>query len=137
MQIRFAFKHMETSEALQDYARSKILVEVSKFVSKPVEAQVTFAVDRHKHQVTCALLGGDGFSVNVEHVCEDMYASVDLMIDKLSSQLKKRKDRLKDHKSPKKRDPFSSQSGDSEYANAEVDASDILKFEQSLRRKIS
>jgi len=38
MQFRFAFKHMPTSEALQDYARNKINTEVSKFSTKPIEA---------------------------------------------------------------------------------------------------
>jgi putative sigma-54 modulation protein len=136
MQFRFAFKHMPTSEALQDYARSKINTEVAKFSTKPIEAQVSFAVDKHKHQVVCSIIGGDGFSFNVEHVCDDMYGSVDHMIDKLSAQLKKRKDKLKDHKFPKNRELFASLPSDNEYANVEVDASDILKFEDSLRRKI-
>lgn len=136
MQFRFAFKHMPSSDALQEYARNKINTEVSKFSTKPIEAQVTFAVDKHKHQVFCSIVGGDGFSFNVEHVCDDMYASVDHMIDKLSSQLAKRKGKLKDHKFPKNRELFASPASELEYANVEVDASDILKFENSLRRKI-
>ena len=136
MQFRFAFKHMPTSEALQDYARNKINTEVSKFSTKPIEAQVTFSVDKHKHTVVCSIIGGDGFSCNVEHVCDDMYGSVDHMIDKLSSQLAKRKSKLKDHKFPKNRELFASPNSELEYANQEVDASDILKFENSLRRKI-
>ncbi len=58
------------------------------------------------------------------------------MIDKLSSQLAKRKSKLKDHKFPKNRELFASPASELEYANAEVDASDILKFENSMRRKI-
>lgn len=135
MQFRFVFKHMETSEALENYARSKIQAEVSKFVTKPIEAQVTFQVDKHHQHVLCSLVGGDGFSLNVEHDCPDMYASVDHMIDKLSTQLKKRKDKLKDHKHPKARRPFATVPDESEYASAEIDASDIIKFENSLRRK--
>ncbi len=136
MQFRFAFKHMSSSDALQEYARNKINTEVAKFSTKPIEAHVTFAVDKHKHQVLCSITGGDGFSFNVEHVCDDMYASIDHMIDKLSAQLKKRKDKLKDHKFPKNRELFASPASDSEYANVEVDASDILKFEKILRRRM-
>jgi len=136
MQFRFAFKHMNSSDALQQYAQTKINTEVAKFSTKPIEAHVTFAVDKHKHQVVCSITGGDGFSFNVEHICDDMYASVDHMIDKLTAQLKKRKDKLKDHKFPKKREMFASPASDNEYANVEVDASDILKFENSLRRKL-
>ncbi|MBC7661137.1 MAG: ribosome-associated translation inhibitor RaiA [Chitinophagaceae bacterium] len=136
MLFRFAFKHMKSSEALQEYAKNKINTEVLKFSTKPIEAYVTFSVDKHNHQVTCAISGGDGFSFNVEHVCDDMYGSIDHLIDKLSSQLKKHKDKLKDHKFPKNREMFASTETDYEYANVEVDASDILKFENSLRRKM-
>ena len=135
MLYRFVFKHMHSSDALQEYARTKINTEVAKFSTKPIEAHVTFAVDKHKHKVNCSIVGGDGFSFNVEHVCDDMYGSIDHLIDKLSSQLKKRKDKLKDHKFPKNRELFASPVGELEYANVEVDASDILKFENSLRRK--
>ncbi len=135
MQYRFAFKHMATSQALQDYSQTKINTEIAKFSTKPIEAHVVFSVEKHKHQVVCTITGGDGFSFVVEHVCEDMYASVDHMIDKLSAQLKKRKDKLKDHKFPKKRELFASIPSDNEYANVEVDASDILKFEEGRRRK--
>jgi putative sigma-54 modulation protein len=135
MQFRFAFKHMETSEALENYARSKILAEVSKFVTKPIEAHVTFEVDKHHQHVQCSISGGDGFSVNVEHGCADMYGSVDHMIDKLTAQLKKRKDKLKAHKHPKSREPFATVPEDVEYSNREVDAVDIVKFENSLRRR--
>lgn len=135
MQFRFAFKHMETSEALENYARSKIQAEVSKFVTKPIEAQVTFQVDKHKQHVLCTLVGGDGFSLNVEHSCQDMYGSVDHMIDKLSTQLKKRKDKLKDHKHPRSRRPFAVMDEEVEYSTAEIDASDIVKFEATMKRK--
>lgn len=135
MQFRFVFKHMSSSEALKDYARTKIDTEVSKFATKPIEAHVVFAVDKYKHQVVCTIYGGDGFSFSIEHVSPDMYASVDHLIDKLSSQLKKRKEKLKEHKFSKKRELFASIPSDDEYANAEVDASDILKFEDSRRRR--
>lgn len=132
MQYRFSFKHMSSSDALQEYARSKIDVEIAKFSTKPIEAHVVFGVDKHEHHVVCTVYGGDGFSFIVEHICNDMYGSVDHMIDKLSSQLKKRKDKLKDHKFSKKRELFASIPSDSD---GEVDADDIMKYENARRQK--
>ncbi len=130
MQFRFSFKHMETSPALQDYAKGKIEVEVGKFVSKPIEAHVTFAVDKHEQHVLCTLTGGDGFKLNVEHCCADMYGSVDHMIDKLVTQLQKKKEKLKDHKHFKGKDGFS---GAETYDDDTVlDAADILKYERAV-----
>ncbi|MCX6129679.1 MAG: ribosome-associated translation inhibitor RaiA [Proteobacteria bacterium] len=134
MQFRFTFKHMETSLALQNYALEKIKIEVEKFVTKPIEAHVTFSVDRHQHLVLCSLSGGDGFSVNVEHACEDMYGSVDHMIDKMVSQLKKKKEKLKDHKHHKAPEPFGA-TGTDDYDSVPIDAADIVKFETVLKRR--
>ena len=134
MQFRFTFKHMETSQALQNYARDKIKVEVEKFVTKPIEAQVTFSVDRHQHLVLCVLSGGDGFSVNVEHACEDMYGSVDHMIDKMVTQLKRKKEKLKDHKHHKAPEPFG-ETGEVVYDAALIDAGDIVKYENVLKQR--
>ncbi|WP_176737002.1 ribosome hibernation-promoting factor, HPF/YfiA family [Oligoflexus tunisiensis] len=136
MQFRFSFKHMETSQALQNYAKEKIKVEVEKFVTKPIEAHVTFSVDRHQHQVLCSLAGGDGFTVNVEHACADMYGSVDHMIDKMVTQLKRKKEKLKDHKQHHKAPiPFGSLAVDDEYEAAPIDAADIVKFERVAKQR--
>ena len=134
MQFRFSFKHMESSPALQNYAETKIKVEVSKFVSKPIEVHVTFSVDRHEQQVLCTLTGGDGFKLNVEHVCEDMYGSVDHMIDKLVTQLQRKKEKLKDHKHFKVKDtsPYCLAYEDD---NTVLDAADIIKYEQAMMRR--
>lgn len=99
MQFSFTFKHMEASEALQSYTQQKLGDKISKFVTKPIEARVIFSVDRHKsHTAHCHLVGGDGFNIEVEHSCEDMYGSIDRLTDKLESQLRKHKEKLKDHR---------------------------------------
>lgn len=132
MQFRFSFKHMESSQALQNYAQEKIEIEVEKFVTKPIEAHVTFSIDKHQQQVLCTLTGGDGFMLNVEHRCQDMYASVDFMIDKLVTQLQKKKEKLKDHKHVH---GIRSLANDIDHEIAEIDAADILKYEQAAMRR--
>jgi putative sigma-54 modulation protein len=132
MQFQFSFKHMETSKALQEYAQEKIQTQIEKFVTKPIEVQVTFSVDRHWQQAVCTLVGGDGFKVNVEHRCDDMYGSVDRIVDKLATQLKKKKDKLKQHKfkNSLKTLPIVNEDDDEE-----VDAQDIAKFEAARRKR--
>ena len=133
MQFQFSFKHMETSQALQEYAREKLTTKIEKFVTKPIEVQVTFSVDRHVQHALCTLVGGDGFSLNVEHSCEDMYGSVDRMVDKLGSQLKKKKDRLKGHKNRSSVKQMVAY--DAPTADDEVDAEDVIKYEEAIRKR--
>jgi putative sigma-54 modulation protein len=135
MRFQFSFKHMDSSEALQRYAEVKILQEIQKFATKPVECHLTFAVDRHNHTAHLSFNGGDGFTFQVDHTCTDMYGSVDHMVHKLETQLRKQKEKLKHHKGHKsKRDIISI--AERSYDNAEIDAADILKFE-AARRKVS
>ena len=135
MRFKFSFLHMETSNALRTYAEGKVNQEVQKFSTKPVECHVTFSVDRHNHTAHLSMNGGDGFMLEVDHTCTDMYGSVDHMIDKLQSQLRKHKEKLKKHKGNKaKRDVI--YLTERSFDNAEIDAGDILKFE-AARRKVS
>ncbi|MFW7379496.1 MAG: ribosome hibernation-promoting factor, HPF/YfiA family [Oligoflexus sp.] len=135
MQFQFSFKHMETSQALQEYAQEKIGSLVDKFVHKPIEVHVTFLVDKHKQQALCTLTGGDGFTVNVEHSCDDMYGSIDRMLDKLAVQLKRKKDKLKHHKFKEsiKNMPLAGEKSEDDFA---VDAVDIIKYEMARRKRV-
>ena len=134
MRFQFSFRHMETSEALKTYAEQKINQEIQKFSSKPIDCHITFSVDRHNHSSHIDFNGGDGFSFQVEHTCTDMYGSIDHMVTKVESNLRKQKEKLKNHKgnSSRKNIKFSERS----YEAAEIDAADILLYE-AARRKVS
>ena len=138
MRFQFSFKHMDASSSLQDYAEDKLRVLIDKFVTKPVEAHVTFSIDNHTHIAHCSLMGGDGFSLQVEHSCSDMYGSVDKMLDKLAGQLKKKKDKLKTHKGNRSANRGKKHGKDRrefDIDSAEIDAADIIKYEKARNRK--
>ena len=101
MQVRFSFKQVPSSDRLKSYTEQKVRKMIEKFVTKPIEAHVTFSTDRHLHNAHCAVSGGDGFNIQAEASCEDVFGSVDNLMDKLSVQLKRQKEKIKDHKSGK------------------------------------
>jgi putative sigma-54 modulation protein len=141
MQFSFAFKHMEASEPLQSYTQQKLGEKISKFVTKPIEARVTFSVDRHKTATAhCHLVGGDGFNIEVEHACEDMYGSIDRITDKLESQLRKHKEKLKDHRNRSVAKSIGQETGEEEVEEVStmeeaeaVDAGDIVKMQKAKK----
>lgn len=136
MQFQFSFKRMETSTALKNYTEEKLKTQIRKFVTKPIEAHVTFSVDRHHNIAQCSLKAGDGFKIEVQHSCGDMYGSVDRMLDKLFTQLKRKKDRLKGHKGNRNFKSLKYKDPDTiDYNSAEIDAADIVAWEE--RRKAS
>lgn len=133
MQCRFSFKHMKTSQALVDYAEDKIRQKVEKYSTKPIEAHITFSIEGNDHIAHCSVRGGDGFNVQVESACTDMYGSVDLLLDKMATQLKKQKEKLKNHKfiHPVAADDEAQIPQEDKDCDAvPVDADDVIKLEK-------
>ena len=130
MQYLYSFKHMDSSPALQSYCEEKLSDRIRKFVTKPIAAHVTFSVTRHQQTVHLSLDAGDGFGIQVEHTSEDMYASIDQLADKLTAQLKKHKEKLKDHKGNRSRPLTLVAESDTDS----VDADDSLKYEAARQR---
>ncbi len=97
MHINTTFKNMETSQALKDYV-SKRLSKMEKYLDRPTEANVVLSVEkiRHKTEVT---LNADGMLINAVEITEDMYSSIDMVMDKVERQIKKHKEKLQDKKS--------------------------------------
>lgn len=134
MQIKFTFKHMETSLSLQKYARTKIDERVSRWVTKPIDAHIYFDVEREIHRVKCTLKGGDGFNFEVEASTGDMYGSLDILVDKLAGQLRKQKEKIKNHKGVSNIRSLSigrRTSNEFDSDSVSIDAEDLIKYERA------
>ncbi|MEI7833558.1 MAG: ribosome-associated translation inhibitor RaiA, partial [bacterium] len=91
MQIRFSGKHMEVTPALREYATTK-LQKLERFFTHVQDVHVVESITRNQHIVEVTL-NADGTVIRAEERSEDMYASIDLVTDKLERQLKKFKER--------------------------------------------
>ncbi len=91
MQIRFSGKHMEVTPALREYATTK-LQKLERFFTHVQDVHVVESITRNQHIVEVTL-NADGTVIRAEERSDDMYASIDLVADKLERQLKKFKER--------------------------------------------
>ena len=96
MNVTTTFRHMEQSEALKSYAEEK-LERVAKYIDEPISAQVYFTVEKIRHIVEI-VISGRGITTKASEATNDMYAAVDAVLDKIERQLKRYKEKLKDHK---------------------------------------
>ncbi len=137
MECRYYFKHMKASEQLESHMDAKIRQKVALFVTKPIEAHVTFSVEAQEAKVHVSIVGGDGFNCQIETVSRDMYEAADKALDKLETQLRKQKSKLKNHKNVSSiRQLQVAETKDPELCeNVPVDAGDLIKFEQAKRGK--
>ena len=97
MQVTTTFRHMEQSEALKSYAEEK-LDRVKKYIDEPINAQVFFEVEKKIRHIVQIVISAKGISTKASEATNDMYAAIDAVIDKIERQLRRYKERLKNHK---------------------------------------
>src|SRR4029434_2079466 len=87
--------HVEVTPALRDYVQVK-LTRVERHFDQVIDANVQLTVEklRQRAEITLRLRGNN---IHVESVDNDMYAAIDMLVDKLDRQVLRHKDRLKDH----------------------------------------
>ncbi|MEZ4406511.1 MAG: ribosome-associated translation inhibitor RaiA [Polyangiales bacterium] len=90
MGIAITFRHVASSDALKTYVNDK-LERVQKYLRQPLDAHVTLSTERHQH-VAEVLITTAGRQYQARHDSDDMYKSIDLMLDKVEHQISKHHD---------------------------------------------
>jgi putative sigma-54 modulation protein len=86
MNISITFRHMDATDAVKTYATEKV-GRLQRFLRTPLKGQVTLSCqqDRLHHVEVDVHAGHDRF--HAHETSEDMYASVDKVIDKIERQI--------------------------------------------------
>jgi putative sigma-54 modulation protein len=91
MNIAFTFRQMEGSDGLKTHASEKI-GRLQRFLRAPMKVQVTLSTQQHRiHHVEAELHSGPE-RYHATESSEDMYVSIDRVIDKLERQIREQKD---------------------------------------------
>jgi putative sigma-54 modulation protein len=95
MNLQLTGVHLEITPNIREHVTSKI-ERVTKNADGITGISVTLSVEkiRHKAEATVRLRGKDIF---VESEDGDLYAAVDLLVDKLDRQLTRHKDKQNNH----------------------------------------
>ncbi len=97
MEIKISSKHMDLSPAIEEYASAKA-EKFTRYFDRV--QQVTIVLDKAKNGYTVEILTDverhNAFISTSNH--EDLYACIDLSIDRSVRQLKDHKSKLRDNK---------------------------------------
>lgn len=98
MQLNVTGHHVEITSALRSYVSSK-MERLERHFDHVSNLHVVLSVEklRQKAEATVHLSGNNLFADAEE---ADMYAAIDALVDKLDRQIKKHKEKLKDHHQP-------------------------------------
>lgn len=96
MQLSVTFKNIDPSDHLKAYLQEK-LDRLDKFLDNPAEANVALSVQKHRH-IAEVNVNGDRMTIIGKEETNDMYSAIDMVSDKLEKQIKKGKEKIRDHR---------------------------------------
>ncbi len=91
MQISVTFRQIEPSDALKNYVTDR-LSKFKRFLEGPVEAHVVLGLEKFRH-LADVTIDSNGRIIKGKEENTDMYAAIDLVMDKIDMQLKKFRDK--------------------------------------------
>jgi putative sigma-54 modulation protein len=97
-------RHVVVTDAMKNYVFDKIS-KIEKFSDRIIDVVVTMEVVRHEQRVDI-VIKVNNLQIKSQAVSSDMYASIDMAVNKLETQLLKYKNKLKDHQNHQRRNDF-------------------------------
>lgn len=95
METTFTFRDIEATEGLKEHVLTKF-TKLDKYLIKPISAHTILGKDGSAHKAEITILANGIRYVGIG-TTNDMYLSIDHALEKLMQQLKKDKERIKDH----------------------------------------
>src|SRR5689334_10725892 len=100
MNLKISGHHLDVTPALREYVITK-LDKVLRHFDQVIDGSVVLSVDNHKEkdkrqkvEISLHLKGKDIF---IESANGDLYAAIDLMVDRLDRQVVRHKGRIQEH----------------------------------------
>jgi putative sigma-54 modulation protein len=100
MNITISGHHLEVTPAIREHIQNK-LERITRHFDQVIDITVTITVDklkekqkRHRADINLHVPGKD---IHAESVAEDLYAAIDLLMDKLDRQVIRHKHKIRDH----------------------------------------
>ncbi len=97
MKTSVTFKNLEPSEPLKSYVGDK-LDRFDRFLDSPAEANVVLSVEKFRH-IAEININGRKFNIIAKEETNDMYSAIDMALDKISKQIHKNKEKVRDRRS--------------------------------------
>lgn len=99
MQLSTTFRHMDASQAVREYSEEKLEKVRKYFHKEPIAAHAVFSVERgFNHVADINITLPSGLVINAKETTEDMYSSIDLAVARIERQVRKWKEKIRDHK---------------------------------------
>jgi putative sigma-54 modulation protein len=97
MDITVTGRHIEATPAIKDYAAKK-LEHVGIDFPRILSAHFILDVEKFRHIAELVIQCGNHITIEAREISEDLYASIDRVVDKVARQMRKYKTKIQDHR---------------------------------------
>lgn len=95
MQLSVTGHHIDVTESLRTYVATK-LAKLERHFDNMTDIHCVLTVEKLEHKAEATIQVGGG-TIHAEQIEPNMYAAIDILVDKLDRQVKKHKEKLTDH----------------------------------------
>lgn len=96
MKISVTFRNGEGENWQKDYAEEK-MQKLNKYLDAPAEAHIVVSIEKFRN-TTEINLSSNGWNINAKEEAKDMRIAIDRCVDKIEKQLKKQREKVRQHK---------------------------------------
>ncbi|MFA5321767.1 MAG: ribosome-associated translation inhibitor RaiA [Smithella sp.] len=111
MKISVTFRNGEGENWQKVYAEEK-MQKLKKYLDAPAEAHIVISIEKFRNAMEINLTS-NGWNINAKEEAKDMRIALDRCVEKIEKQLKKQKEKIREHK------PKSIRRGQKEPADVE------------------
>ena len=95
MQLSVTGHHIDITDSLRRYVGTK-LAKIERHFDHMTDVHCVLTVEKLQHKAEATIHVGGG-TIHAEQTEQNMYAAIDILVDKLDRQVKKHKEKLTDH----------------------------------------
>jgi putative sigma-54 modulation protein len=99
--IQVTGRHVSVTEAMKEYCRRRLACLHLDY-PKIIEVQIILDVQKYRHTAEVILHCSNHITLEASAESDDMYVSIDEVVDKIAGQMRKYKTRLMRHHRPRK-----------------------------------
>ena len=96
MKIKITGRHIDVSERLKEYAEKRIS-KLEKYFQQLIDIHLILYVEKLDHAAEL-VINGDSVQFHAREKAADLYSAIDLLIDKMETQIGRFKERIQSRK---------------------------------------
>ena len=97
MDMTVTGRHLEVTPAIKDYAARRV-EQIGIDFPRMLSAHYILEVDKFRHIAELVVQCGNHITIEARDVSEDLYASIDGVVDKVARQMRKYKTKIQNHR---------------------------------------